>query len=330
MSRRLPGAGWLAASVGIALLALLPVAALLFEAARGDGALWAHLLQYVLPPAVRDTSLLLAGVGLIVIVLGTGSAWLVTAYDFPGRRLFEWALLLPLAVPTYIMAYAWMDLLHPIGPVQSGLRALLGLAGPQQLRFPEVRSLAGCTLVLGFVLYPYVYLTTRAMFLMQATALLEAGRTLGPGSASDLPAHRAAAGAPGNRGGHGAGTDGSIERHRRRRIAWRAHADRVDLLHVGQPHGPAGRGADRPVDAGGGGGPAGDRARRAAAATLCDERHQAAPARRATGSWWTGGGRHCACSPYRCCSASSRPPAFSRSRRSNACVLPAFRRACGK
>jgi iron(III) transport system permease protein len=79
------------------------------------------------------------------------------------------------------MAYAWMDLLHPIGPLQSTLRGLLGLAGPQDLRLPEVRSLGGCVLVLGFVLYPYVYLTTRAMFLMQATGLLEAARTLGHG-----------------------------------------------------------------------------------------------------------------------------------------------------
>src|SRR5690606_27415803 len=109
------------------------------------------------------------------------SAWLVTAYDFRGRRVFEWALLLPLAVPTYIMAYAWMDLLHPIGPLQTGLRAVLGVASPQDLRLPDVRSLPGCALVLGFVLYPYVYLTTRAMFLMQSGGLLEAARTLGQG-----------------------------------------------------------------------------------------------------------------------------------------------------
>ncbi len=125
--------------------------------------------------------LLLLGTGVLVVALGTGSAWLVSAYDFRGRRIFEWALLLPLAVPTYIMAYAWMDLLHPIGPVQTGLRALLGLDGPQDLKLPELRSLPGCVLVLGFVLYPYVYLTTRAVFLMQASGLLEAARTLGQG-----------------------------------------------------------------------------------------------------------------------------------------------------
>jgi iron(III) transport system permease protein len=176
-----PGGAWLAAAAGIALLVLLPVAALLFEALRGDGMLWPHLVHYVLPPALRETLLLLAAVGVLVIALGTGSAWLVTAYDFPGRRVFEWALLLPLAVPTYIMAYAWMDLMHPIGPLQSGLRSLLGIASPQDLRLPDIRSLPGCALVLGFVLYPYVYLTTRAMFLMQSGTLLEVARTLGQG-----------------------------------------------------------------------------------------------------------------------------------------------------
>lgn len=182
MTRRFrSGAGWLAGAIAVALLVLLPVAALVLEALRGDGMLWPHLLQYVLPPALHDTLLLLAGVGVMVIALGTCSAWLVTAYDFPGRRIFEWALLLPLAVPTYIMAYAWMDLLHPIGPVQTLLRGWLGLSSPQDLQLPDIRSLPGCVLVLGFVLYPYVYLTTRAMFLMQASGLLEAARTLGQG-----------------------------------------------------------------------------------------------------------------------------------------------------
>lgn len=174
-----PGGAWLTAAAAIALVVLLPVAALLVEALHGDSMLWPHLVRYVLPPALHDTLLLLAAVGVLVIALGTGSAWLVTAYDFPGRRVFEWALLLPLAVPTYIMAYAWMDLMHPIGPVQTGLRNLLGIASPQEFMLPDIRSLSGCALVLGFVLYPYVYLTTRAMFLMQSGTLLEVARTLG-------------------------------------------------------------------------------------------------------------------------------------------------------
>ena len=102
-----------------------------------------------------------------------------TAYDFPGRSVLAWALLLPLAVPTYIVAFAYLDLLHPIGPIQTALRTLLGYDSPRQFRLPDLRSLQGAIFVLGFVLYPYVYLTTRAMFLTQSASLLEAARTLG-------------------------------------------------------------------------------------------------------------------------------------------------------
>jgi iron(III) transport system permease protein len=170
---------WLVAALGVAALVLLPVVALLVEALRGDASLWPHLIANVLPPTLIDTAGLLLGVGALVIVIGTGSAWLVSAYDFRGRALLDWALLLPLAVPTYIVAYAYMDLLHPIGPLQTALRALLGIDSPRDLRLPDIRSLGGCILVLGLVLYPYVYLTTRAMFLMQSASLLEAARTLG-------------------------------------------------------------------------------------------------------------------------------------------------------
>jgi iron(III) transport system permease protein len=170
---------WLIASGCVALLVLAPFVSLAVIAARGSGDLWPHILAYVLPQALRDTAILLVGVGAVVVTLGAGLAWLVTAYEFPGRRIFDWALLLPLATPTYIVAYAYLDLMHPIGPVQSGLRALLGLTDPRALWFPDVRTMTGCVLLLGFVLYPYVYLSTRAMFLMQAGSLLEAARTLG-------------------------------------------------------------------------------------------------------------------------------------------------------
>ena len=136
-----------------------------------------------MPPALADTGLLLLGVGSLTAVLGTGSAWLVTAYDFPGRRVLTWALLLPLAVPTYIVAFAYLDLLHPIGPIQGALRAMLGVTDPRAFRLPDLRSLWGAIFVLGVVLYPYVYLSTRAMFLTQAASLLEAARTLGAGRA---------------------------------------------------------------------------------------------------------------------------------------------------
>jgi iron(III) transport system permease protein len=170
---------WLAASALVAALVVAPVVSLAFIASRGSGDLWPHIFAFVLPQALIETATLLLGVGVIVITLGTSLAWLMTAYEFPGRRIFDWALLLPLATPTYIVAFAYLDLLHPIGPIQSGLRALFGIEDVRGLWFPEVRSMGGCILLLGFVLYPYVYLSTRAMFLMQAGSLLEASRTLG-------------------------------------------------------------------------------------------------------------------------------------------------------
>ncbi len=170
---------WSAGAVAVAALVCLPVLSLVAIALGGGVSLWPHLLRNVLPVALHDTALLLGGVGLMTAVIGTATAWLVSAYDFPGRRLMEWALLLPLAVPTYIVAYAYLDILHPVGPVQTAIRDVLGYASPRDLRLWDVRSMAGCILLLGLVLYPYVYLTTRAMFLTQAANVIEAARTLG-------------------------------------------------------------------------------------------------------------------------------------------------------
>ncbi|WP_392389137.1 ABC transporter permease [Burkholderia multivorans] len=172
---------WTFAALAIAAAVAAPLAALVAAAFDADLAHWRHLAAFVLPQALANTLLLLAGVGTIVSIIGTGCAWLVTAYDFPGRRTLTWALLLPLAVPTYIVAFAYLDLLHPIGPVQSAIRWLLGFDSPRQFRLPDLRSLPGAVFVLGFVLYPYVYLSTRAMFVTQSASLLEAARTLGAG-----------------------------------------------------------------------------------------------------------------------------------------------------
>ena len=111
-------------------------------------------MRYVLPDAAANTAWLLGGVGLLVLIVGTGCAWLVTAYEFPGRRWLHWALLLPLAMPAYIVAFAYLDLLHPIGPVQGALRWLLGYDSPRQWRLPDLRSMGGAIFVLGFTLYP--------------------------------------------------------------------------------------------------------------------------------------------------------------------------------
>jgi iron(III) transport system permease protein len=171
--------GWLMTSTIIAAVTLLPIAALVVIAGRGSAETWHHLWANVFPTAVPTTALLLAGVGVIVVAVGAGAAWLVTAYEFPGRRILDWALLLPLAVPTYVVAFAYLELLHPIGPIQTALRALLGIASPRDFRLPDIRSMWGTILLFGIVLYPYVYLATRAMFLMQASGFVEAARMLG-------------------------------------------------------------------------------------------------------------------------------------------------------
>ena len=170
---------WRGAAVLIALGVLAPVLSLAWMAAGSSLTHWSHLLRHVLPDAAFNTALLLAGVGALVLVIGTGCAWLVTACDFPTRRVLHWALLLPLAMPTYIVAFAYLDLLHPLGPVQGALRWLLGYDSPRQWRLPDLRSMAGAVFVLGLVLYPYVYMTARAMFMTQPAHLLEAARSLG-------------------------------------------------------------------------------------------------------------------------------------------------------
>ncbi|WP_052025974.1 iron ABC transporter permease [Phyllobacterium sp. YR531] len=173
------GSGWIVSAGIVAVLVLLPVFALVLQAVQGSDGLWSHLLATTLPVALADTFILLCGVGLLVAILGTASAWLVTAYDFPGRRILEWALILPLAVPTYIIAYAYLDILHPIGVVQGAIRWALGFSSPREFRLPDIRNMTGCIILLGFVLYPYVYIPTRALFLMQSSNLIEAARTLG-------------------------------------------------------------------------------------------------------------------------------------------------------
>jgi iron(III) transport system permease protein len=170
---------WVWGAGAVALAVLLPLVALAAIAGEGSGDLWPHLLAYVLPSALTQTFLLLLGVGALSCLFAIPCAWLVANCDFPGRSLFEWALLMPLAVPGYIVAYSYLDVLHPLGPVQETLRALLGIASPRDFRLPDVRSLGGCVFVLACVLYPYVYLSARASFLVQSAAALEVARTLG-------------------------------------------------------------------------------------------------------------------------------------------------------
>ncbi|WP_083206254.1 ABC transporter permease [Stappia indica] len=180
-SRSLADRLWLVAGLLVAALTLLPIGALLVLAAQPTGDVWSHLIGTVLPRSLQTTFLLLLGVGLITFVVGTGTAWLVTMCRFPGRALFDWALLLPLAVPTYIIAYTYVEILTFTGPVQTLVREIFGFRTSREYWFPEIRSLGGAIFVMGFVLYPYVYLTTRASLLLQSASTLDVSRTLGAG-----------------------------------------------------------------------------------------------------------------------------------------------------
>jgi iron(III) transport system permease protein len=168
-----------AIAVLAALLAIAPLTSLAVMAVGATGDLWQHLIRYVVPVALLQTSLLLAGVAVVTIVIGVGAAWAVTTFEFPGRDTLAWMLVLPLAIPTYIVAYIYVDLLDSYGPVQAALRAAVGWKSAADYWFPSVRSLGGAILLMGLVLYPYVYLAARAMFQTQAAQFAEAARVLG-------------------------------------------------------------------------------------------------------------------------------------------------------
>ena len=163
-----------------ALLLALPVLVVLGSVLVPAGEVWRHLASTVLPDYVANSLLLMLGVGGGTLLLGVGTAWFTTLCRFPGRRLFEWALLLPMAMPAYIIAYTYTGLLDYAGPVQTLLRDWTGW-GYGDYWFPAIRSLPGAVLMLSLVLYPYVYLLARAAFLSQSVAVLEVGRTLGHG-----------------------------------------------------------------------------------------------------------------------------------------------------
>ncbi|MBL8458036.1 iron ABC transporter permease [Zoogloea sp.] len=165
----------------VALLAGLPVASVGFNLfLGGTSETWAHLVATVLPDYVLNSLALCAGVGIGVAIVGVATAWLTAMHDFPGRRVFEWALVLPLAVPAYVMAYVYTDFLQFVGPVQTALREFFDWRRGDY-HFPDIRTLPGAMLMFVFVLYPYVYLLARTAFLERAGGVLEASRTLGIG-----------------------------------------------------------------------------------------------------------------------------------------------------
>ena len=172
-----PTWGLLVALLLVAVVAA-PVAAVFAFVGRPTDGLWAHLVDTLLVDYLRNTALLGIGVGLATIVIGTGCAWLVIMCDFPGRRWLDWALVLPLAMPTYVLAYAYTDFLQFTGPVQTLIRELTGW-GWQDYWFPPIHSPGGAIFVLSMALYPYVYVLARAAFLDQSVCALEVSRTLG-------------------------------------------------------------------------------------------------------------------------------------------------------
>lgn len=176
---RLPHPWLLGLSALIALAVAAPLVALAAVALGGSGEDWPHLIQNVLPGAAVTTLSLLAMVAAGTAAIGAVSAWLVVAFDFPLRRLASWALVLPLAVPPYLAAYAFGEFFHYSGPVQGLLRALFGFRTIHDYWFPNIRSTGGAAVVLTSVLYPYVYLTTRVVLLMQGRNIGDVARTLG-------------------------------------------------------------------------------------------------------------------------------------------------------
>ncbi|MDH5184684.1 MAG: iron ABC transporter permease [Gammaproteobacteria bacterium] len=178
---RLPRPDWWRGSVFlITLLLSLPVLVIFSFVFTPSGEVWRHLADTVLASYISNSLILLIGVALGTLLIGVSTAWVVTATVFPGRRIFEWALLLPMAMPAYIIAYTYTGMLDFAGPIQTALREAFGW-GFGDYFFPDIRSLWGAIIMLTLVLYPYVYLLARAAFLEQSACVLDVGRSLGLG-----------------------------------------------------------------------------------------------------------------------------------------------------
>ncbi|MUG27490.1 ABC transporter permease [Aeromonas salmonicida] len=171
--------GWIVSSWATALLLGLPVLALIFSAFSADGDLFRHLADTVLFDYLANTLGLVVGVVVLSLLFGVPTAWLVAMCQVPGRRALQWALMLPMAMPSYIVAYVYTDLLDYSGPLQAGLRTLFEWSRPADYWFPAIRSLGGAAWVLALVLFPYVYLLARASFLEQSVSLIHSSRLLG-------------------------------------------------------------------------------------------------------------------------------------------------------
>lgn len=170
---------WLISAIATTAIVALPVLSVLFLAFFPEENIWPHLIDTTLPRYLITTIQLMVGVGILTLVIGLATAWAVTMCEFPGRKFFEWGLLLPFAIPAYVIAYVYTSLLDYAGPVQVAIRDWFGWKNATEYWFPEIRSLEGATLMIGLVLYPYVYLLARAAFLEQSPSLFAVSRSLG-------------------------------------------------------------------------------------------------------------------------------------------------------
>lgn len=173
LASRQPIDKWSASTVVLCCFLLGPVAALLLTAFGDSGGLWTHLVDTVLGTYVVNTLALMGGVGVVAVLFGVSAAWLISRYDFTGRNILEWMLLLPAAIPAYIIAYCYTDFFEYAGPLQTALRTAFGWQTPRDYYFPEIRSLGGAMLVMASVLYPYIYMVTRIAFRLTPASLFE-------------------------------------------------------------------------------------------------------------------------------------------------------------
>lgn len=170
---------WSLAGYAVAALLVLPLFALIFQAFQPDEAVFDHLMATALPTYIINSLLLIFWVSVGALLLALPCAWLVARCEFIGRRYLQWALLLPLAMPAYIVAYVYTDLLDYAGPVQRGLRLLFDWRSSQEYFFPDIRSLGGAACMLSLVLFPYIYLLARTAFMEQSLSLAHASRIMG-------------------------------------------------------------------------------------------------------------------------------------------------------
>jgi iron(III) transport system permease protein len=176
---------WDRAALSVAVLVLVPVGVIAGYALKGlafnagNIETIAYLVRYAIAPALFETTTLIAGVLCLTLLIGVTTGWLIATYRFRGRSILGWALVLPFAVPTYISSYTYVEAFDFFGPFQSAFRSVFGFQGRAGYWFPEVRSLGGAIWIMSLVLYPYIYVASRAAFTMQGGNIMDAARSLG-------------------------------------------------------------------------------------------------------------------------------------------------------